>query len=202
MAMVPWTMAARATPRRLLVSPISRHPELWICLRCRYSTSTGATPSPILSKLREDLKTSMRARDAPRLSVLRTLLADITNSTKTSSPIQDDLALLSLLKKRIASSKAAIEEFYQADRKDLVTKEQEQVEILEGYASGVKTLDVEEVRSAVKSVMDSIRSDGRTLAMGDVLKRTLGPGGALEGRPIQKGEVARIVKEEMSTGAS
>src|SRR3954471_6261859 len=89
------------------------------CFRCQhsplyrlYSTpSTEAPASPLLSKLRTDLKSAMRAKDTARLSVLRSLLADITNASKTSSPITNDVALLALLRKRISASQTATDEF-------------------------------------------------------------------------------------------
>jgi len=140
----------------------------------------------------------MRARDTQRLNVLRALLAEITNSGKTSSPIKDDMALLSLLKKRIGSSNTAMEDFAKADRQDLVTKEQEQVDILREYASGVQTIPADEITSTVMGVIEGIRSDGGRLVTGDVLRKMLGPGGALEGKMVEKSEVARIVKEVLA----
>lgn len=144
----------------------------------------------------------MRARDTQRLNVLRALLAEITNSSKTPSPIKDDMGLLTLLKKKIGTSKTAVEDFYKADRKDLVTKEQEQVDILEEYAAGVKTVDLEEVRRTIKTVIASIKVNSRKVTMGDVLKRTIGSGGAMEGQMVEKSEVARIVKEELAAEAT
>jgi uncharacterized protein YqeY len=140
----------------------------------------------------------MKARDTQRLNVLRAVLAEVTNSSKTSSPVNNDMALLSLLKKRIGFSKSAVEDFYKANRKDLVDKEMEQVEILEEYASDVKMIDVEEIKMAVRQVIDELRSESKRLSTGDVLKRTIGPGGVLEGKMVDKSEVARIVKEAIS----
>lgn len=196
-------MALRVAPSRLRLSSLtfsSRQPTS-TCLRCRYSTSTSADASlaaPVLARLRTDLKTAMRARDTQRLNVLRALLAEITNSGKTSSPIKDDMALLSLLKKRIGSSNTAMEDFAKADRQDLVTKEQEQVDILREYASGVQTIPADEITSTVMGVIEGIRSDGGRLVTGDVLRKMLGPGGALEGKMVEKSEVARIVKEVLA----
>jgi uncharacterized protein YqeY len=136
----------------------------------------------------------MRAKDTARLSVLRSVLADITNQSKTPTPIKDDLNLLSLLRKRIGAAKGAVEEFKKADRTDLVEKEQKQVDILEEYASGVKTVDTEEVRTAVKSIVEKLKGEGGKVVLPEVLKGAMA---ALEGKPVQKSEVVRIVKEEL-----
>src|ERR1051326_7942459 len=71
----------------------------YICAQCRLQSSStdDAKRNPTLSRLREDLKTAMRAKDAARLSVLRAVLANITNASKTNAPVKDDLALLALL---------------------------------------------------------------------------------------------------------
>jgi uncharacterized protein YqeY len=143
----------------------------------------------------------MRARDASRLAVLRGILADVTNSSKTSSPVKDDLGLLAILKKRRNTSQKAVEDFYLADRKDLVVKEQEQINILEEYAGTVQTMDEKEVRAVIEQVIESLRSDGRQITLGDAMKRTIGPGGALEGRSVEKPVVARIVKEVVAEKA-
>ena len=140
----------------------------------------------------------MRTKDTPRLAVLRAIISDITNSTKTQSPILDDISLLSLLKKRISASRTAVEEFYQADRKDLVNKEEEQLRILEDYASKIRTMDSGEIRDLVIKLVESLRSDSRQLSMGDVMKRAFGPEGAFEGKMVEKKEVVKTVKEVLS----
>jgi len=167
-----------------------------MCMRCFYATASS--PPALLSRLRDDLKSAMRSKDAPRLVVLRSILADITNSSKTSSPINDDLSLLSLLKKRISSSRTTVEEFYKADRKDLVVKEEEQLRILEDYARQVKTMDEADIRRMVTNLVESVRSDSRKAAMGDVMKRAFGPGGAFEGKMVEKSDVVKAIKDILS----
>ena len=167
-----------------------------LCLRC-LSASTPNAPT-LLPRLREDLKTAMRSKDTPRLAVLRAIIADITNSTKTQSPISDDISLLSLLKKRISASRAAVEEFCQADRNDLVAKEEEQLKILEDYAGTIRTMGAGEIRDLVVKLVESLRSDSRQLAVGDVMKRAFGPEGVFEGKMVEKSEVAKAVKEVLS----
>jgi uncharacterized protein len=158
--------------------------------------------SPLLSRLRIDLKTAMRARDTARLSVLRGVLADITNSTKTATPIKDDIALLALLRKRISTSKHSIQEFSQADRKELVTNEEEQLGVLEEYAGEVKTIREDDIRIAIAEVVGNLRSDGKQLTVGDVMKRTMGPSGALHSKIVEKSVVARIAKEVLAEKTS
>jgi uncharacterized protein YqeY len=141
----------------------------------------------------------MRARDTARLSVLRAVLADITNLSKTSTPVKDDLALLVLFKKRMSTVRQSIQEFYEADRKDLVAKEEEQLKVLEDYAGNIKVLSQHEVRSIVESQVDELQASGKVASLSDVMKKCVGPGGAFEGKMVEKSIVASTVKEVLET---
>ena len=128
-----------------------------------------------------------------RLNVLRGILAETTNASKTSSPFKTDIQLLSLLKKRAAASKAAAQEFGAARRDDLKDKEEAQVEVLEEYAAKVETVGTDEIMEAIAKVVEEMRTDGVSVNKGSVLKAVIGAGGVLDGKPVEKAEVARIV---------
>ena len=102
--------------------------------------------------------------------------------------------MLSLLRKRAAASKAASEEFSAANRDDLREKEDAQIAVLEEYASGVDTVGQEEITEAVTRIIGQMRTDGHTVNAGTVLKAMFAPGGELDGKPVEKAEVARIAK--------
>ena len=129
-----------------------------------------------------------------RLNVLRAILAETTNASKTSSPYKTDVQLLSLLRKRAAASRLASQEFSAANRDDLRQKEDAQIAVLEEYASGVDTIGQEEMTEVVTRVIGKMRTDGHTVNAGTVLKAIFAPGGELDGKPVEKAEVARIVK--------
>ncbi|KAJ9635769.1 hypothetical protein H2199_008121 [Coniosporium tulheliwenetii] len=162
---------------RLRLQPTARPP----CLRCLYSTP--ATPPPaslVLAKLRIDLKNAMKAKDTARLAVLRAVLAEITNSSKTSSPITTDLQLLSLLKKRTSGAKAAEQEFREAGRGDLVQREEEQRRVLEEYAEGLEaeTMGDVEVRAAVERMVGEVEKEGEGADGGGAQEAVCAGGGA------------------------
>jgi len=136
----------------------------------------------------------MQNKDANRLSVLRAILAQTLNASKTSSPINTDIQLLALLRKSANAGRAASEEFRGAGRQDLADKEDLQVSIMEEYAGGVETLGEEEIRSAVQGVVDKLKGEGGKVQMGKVLKRVFAPD-VLGGKPVEKGEVAVMVKQ-------
>ncbi|EED20701.1 conserved hypothetical protein [Talaromyces stipitatus ATCC 10500] len=159
--------------------------------------STSSSVPPLMVKLRSDLKDAMRAKDTPRLNVLRALISETNNAAKTSSPIETDLQLLSLIRKKISASKDAAEQFLNANRSDLKEKEDAQIAVFEEYASQVQTMTPDDIKAAVTSTISQLGADTK-LNVGAVLKSIFAPGGALDGKPAEKSEVAHIIKELLS----
>jgi uncharacterized protein YqeY len=126
------------------------------------------------------------------------LISETNNAAKTASPIQTDIQLLSLIRKRASASKEAAQQFAEADRPDLKEKEDAQIAILEEYAGHVKTLTVEEVEAVITKEIASIKEAGKKLEVGQVLKALFAPGGALDGKPADRKEVAGLVKKAVS----
>ena len=172
-------------------------------LRCRYASAAAPSPSapstpPLLLKIREDLKTAMRAKDTPRLNVLRGLLAEITNAAKTPNPITSDMQLLSLLRKRSSAAVQAAKEFEAAGRPELKDKEDAQIAILEAYAGQVETVGEQEIVNVVAEAIKVLQGDNKKFNQGDVMKLLLGAGGAFDGKNVEKAEVARVVKQALT----
>ncbi|GAP84849.1 putative altered inheritance of mitochondria protein mitochondrial [Rosellinia necatrix] len=157
------------------------------------SYSDAATP-PLLLKLKADLKTAMREKDAARLTVLRGVIASTLNASKTSSPITTDVALVALLRKQARGCTEARDEFAGAGRDDLAAKEEAQIAVLNQYmaGSGVEELSEGQLQAVVK---DAIASLGDKPKSGDVMKALLAPEGPLKGKAFEKAELARVVKE-------
>lgn len=135
----------------------------------------------------------MQAKDSNRLSVLRSLITQTLNASKTSTPITTDLQILALLRKSISASRIASEEFKGAGRQDLAEKEETQVRIMEEYAVNVETVGDDDIVAAVKGVVDRMKDEGATIQMGEIIKRVLTPD-ILGEKPVARGEVAKIVK--------
>lgn len=167
-----------------------------------YSSEAPAS-APLYAKLKGDLKTAMRAKDAPRLAVLRAVLAAVLNASKTSQPIETDAQLVALLRKTARTAQEAADQFRAAGRGDLVEKEESQIRILEEYVaeSGVQSVDEAELKDMVLAVQSELAAEGVDAKMGEVMKRLLGPGGRLDGKDVEKTTVAKIVKEVMGTKA-
>jgi uncharacterized protein YqeY len=144
---------------------------------------------PVLSTLKPELMTAMRAKDKPRLTVLRALLADITNASKTPKPISSDAALFALLSKQIKASQAAVDEFVSANREDLVEKERGQILILEGYLNKIDAAKEDEVKQLVEELAAGFTGE---VKMGAVMGKVMG---RLGDRPVDTDLVKRVVEE-------
>ncbi|OBT57348.1 hypothetical protein VE04_02527 [Pseudogymnoascus sp. 24MN13] len=165
---------------------------------CRlYSSTTGTgTAPPMLLKIRKDLKTAMQDKDKNKLNVLRALLSQSLNASKTNSPIVTDMQMLALVRKNAAASKQAAAEFVEAGRQDLADKETEQVRVMEEYIGEVKTVGEEEIRTVVGGVVEGLRKEAgeKKVQMGEVLKKVFSKE-VLGERNVERADVARIVKE-------
>lgn len=165
--------------------------------RYRYATDAPSSAPPLLLKLRGDLKTAMKAKDTNRLNVLRGLLAEVTNAAKTPQPLDSDMKLLGLLRKRSSAAAHAAKEFSAAGRADLSEKEDAAIKVLDEYAGSVETVSEDYIKEVVQSTIDTIKAEaeGAKVVMGDVLKKLLAPGGAFEGKPVEKSQVAKAVRQ-------
>jgi len=168
-----------------------------LCLRYIRCNSTASPSPPLLVKIRSDLKDAMRAKDKTRLNVLRAIISETSNAAKTSSPIHSDLQLLSLIRKRSASLKEAGREFAEANRDDLKENVHAEILVLGEYAEKVATTSIEEIQSAVSQAISKLQEDGGRVDMGAVLKSLFAPGGALDGKPAERGQVAKIAKQSI-----
>ncbi|CAM1511603.1 Fc.00g091160.m01.CDS01 [Cosmosporella sp. VM-42] len=161
-----------------------------------YSTDAADTPPPLLSKLKGDLKTAMRAKDTSRLNVLRAIMSANLNASKTSSPIRTDVQLVALIRKIQKSAQDAAADAKAAGREDLVEKEEQQIKVLDEYAanSGVQTLGEAELKLLVQEAVEASKAAGVTAKaiLGDVMKRLTG---ALEGKDVDRKELAKMVKK-------
>lgn len=179
--------------RQMRLSPFNHAPRRQ---QFRHSSTDAAAP-PLLAKIKGDLKTAMKAKDTPRLNVLRAMITEYNNASKTNSPIRTDLQLLALLKKKKASSEAAAAEAKAANRQDLEEKQLQEIGVIDEYAAEVKMMTEDEVQQAVENALETIRKGANEtqLKPGNVLKEVFKPGGVLDGKPADKSVVAKIVNQ-------
>lgn len=80
-----------------------------------------------------DMKAAMRAKDAPRLEVLRMLRAAIQRREVDERIELDDTQTMAVVEKMIKQGRDSIEQFIKGDRADLAEKEQAGIDVLQDY---------------------------------------------------------------------
>lgn len=146
-------------------------------------------------KILDDLKTAMKAKDADRLNVLRSLKAKLLekeiSERKGGEASLSDEQVVDVLMKAAKQRKESIDQFEEGGRDDLAKKERYELEIIEEYLP--EMMGEDEIRDAVKDQIEKIGATDMS-DMGKVM-------GALMGRLKGKAEgatISRIVKEELS----
>lgn len=102
------------------------------------------------------------------------------------------------MRKRSASLKEAGREFAEANRNDLKELVEAEISVLDEYAGKVATTSVGEIQSAVSQTISRLREEGEKVDVGAVLRSLFAPGGVLDGKPAERGQVAKIAKESIS----
>jgi len=84
-------------------------------------------------RITEDMKAAMRAKDAPRLSAVRMLLAAMKQKEVDERVALDDAAVLAILEKAIKQRRESIAQFENAGRNDLADNEKFELGVLSAY---------------------------------------------------------------------
>lgn len=151
--------------------------------------------SSIKEAILNDLKEAMKAKEADRLRVLRSLKAkilekEISERTGGEGSISDE-QVTEVLLKAAKQRKESIDQFEQGGREDLAGKEKEELKVIESYLPEMMT--EEEIREAVTAQIE--KTGASSMAdMGKVM-------GAMMARLKGKADgavVSRVVKEELS----
>ncbi|KAL8653182.1 MAG: hypothetical protein Q9210_002255 [Variospora velana] len=180
----------------MLLRPISRRLQ---CCRRAFATTAAyreveTEAPPLLARFRNDMKGALKAKDRTRLNVLRAILTEITVLEKRSQPVQTEAQLHKLLEKRQNTCKAAAEEFQKADREDLVSKENEQIDVLQEYMDDSPTLSTDETVLAIQNLIRWMQTKGSNPSPKSdkkALRYLFQEGGALHGKMVDKSLVSR-----------
>jgi uncharacterized protein YqeY len=90
-------------------------------------------PDDLKSRIQEDVKDAMRARDRERLGALRLITAGIKQKEVDERIILDDNAVISVLEKMIKQRRDSHRQYQEAGREELAAQEAFEIEILQGY---------------------------------------------------------------------
>ena len=92
----------------------------------------GTVPG-LKARITDDMKAAMRAKDAPRLTAIRLLLAAIKQKEVDERISVDDGHVLAIIDKLIKQRRDSIGQFQRAGRDDLVAQETLELQLMSGY---------------------------------------------------------------------
>lgn len=103
-------------------------------------------------QITEDIKKAMKDQAKERLGTLRLISAAIKQKEVDDRVELDDTQVLSVIDKLARQHRDSIEQYQQAGRDDLVSKEQSELAVVESYLP--EQLSEEEVRNIIQTAID------------------------------------------------
>ena len=146
---------------------------------------------PLKDRITEDMKAAMRAKDQPRLSAVRLLLAAMKQKEVDERVELADADVLAIIEKMIKQRRESISQYEAAARKDLADGERFEVKVLSDYLP--QQLSEAEVAEAIAAALAESGAAG-VKDMGKVMA-LLKP--RLAGR-ADMGKVSGLVKARLS----
>ena len=144
---------------------------------------------PLKDRLDEDLKSAIRAQDALRRNVLRSLRSEVHNEEiAQQKPLDDDDAIIGVISRQVRQRRESISEFRKGRRDDLVQREESELAVLLEYLP--QQLTPEEIADLARE------------AVGEVGARGPGDKGRVMGKlmPLVRGRADGSVVNEVVTG--
>ena len=148
--------------------------------------------SGIKTQISNDVKDAMRSKDKDRLAALRLILAAFKQKEVDERIELSDEQSISVLNKMAKQHRDSIEQFGQANRDDLIKKEQLELDIIESYLP--EKLSEEEVNLLIDEAIsetgaNSVKDMGKVIGF---LKEKL------QGQ-ADMGEVSRLIRGKLGS---
>ena len=124
--------------------------------------------SSLKEQIQEQMKSAMKAKDSQRLSAIRLITAAIKQIEVDERVEPDDTRVLAILDKMIKQRKDSISQYQQANRQDLVDKEQYEVKLIQEFMpSPLSENEIDEliVKAMRESGAQSMRDMPRVIAL-------------------------------------
>jgi hypothetical protein len=145
----------------------------------------------LLESINQDLKAAMLSKDVVTRDTLRMLISDIKNFEINEKVEADDAKISTLINKNVKQRRDSIDQFRNGGRDDLVTTEEEQLNVILKYLP--EQLSEEEIQALIQDGISAVSAE----SMKDM--------GKLMGhlKPIFEGKadmsiVSKLIKEILS----
>jgi uncharacterized protein YqeY len=149
--------------------------------------------SDTATRISDDIKTAMKARDTTALNALRALKSALTNAAIEKGglgTVLEESEALAVVRKQIKQRQDSFEQFEKAGRAELAATEKTEIDILSRYLPAALT--AEELQSIVDQAVADTGASGKA-DMGKVMKRAqeLAEGRA-DGKLLSAAVMARL----------
>lgn len=145
------------------------------------------------TRIQDDVKTAMRARDRARLGVLRLVTAAVKQKEIDDRTSLNDIEIVGVLEKMIKQRHESLHQYRQAGRQDLADQEAFEIDVIQGYMPAALS------ESEVDALIDAAMEETAAATMKDMgkLMGVLKP--KLQGR-ADMGVVSARVKARLGSG--
>ncbi|HEX8963860.1 MAG TPA: GatB/YqeY domain-containing protein [Rhodocyclaceae bacterium] len=144
------------------------------------------------TRINEDMKTAMKAREAAKLAAIRLLMAAMKQKEVDERIELDDAGVVAVIEKMIKQRKDSIAQYESAKRQDLADAEKFEVEVLSAYMP--QALSADEIAGIVGAAI--AESGARSPAeMGKVVALVKPK---VAGR-ADMGEVSKLIRARLSS---
>ena len=144
----------------------------------------------LVSQIDADIAVAMKAQEPDKLSTLRLIKNAIKNQQIESKSELDEAAVIKVLQKEAKQRRDSIDSYKQANRDDLVAKEEKELEVIQTYLP--RAMGEAELKELVNQTITEIGATGPQdigKVMGAVMQRTAGR--------ADGGTVSALVKEQL-----
>jgi uncharacterized protein YqeY len=143
------------------------------------------------TRIQDDIKTAMKAKEKARLAILRLISAAIKQREVDERTELDDTQVLAVLEKMIKQRRDSIAQYQNAGRQELAEQEQSEITVIEAYMP--EGLSDEEIAAMIEAAISesgaaSMRDMGKVMGL-------LKP--KMQGR-ADIGKVSGLVKQKLS----
>ena len=143
------------------------------------------------SRIQEDVKNAMRARERGQLATLRLVTAAIKQKEVDERIELDDTQVLAVLDKMVKQRHESLEQYRQAGRDDLADKEQFELDLIQAYLP--EPLGEEELAALIQSTIAELGASSLK-DMGPVMNALRGQ---VQGRADMKA-VSQAVRSQLT----
>ncbi|MEM6955083.1 MAG: GatB/YqeY domain-containing protein [Myxococcota bacterium] len=136
------------------------------------------------TRLKEDLKTAMRAKDTVARDTIRMLKADLDKAELDKGSDLDEGEVLTVLARAVKTRKESAAQYEEGGREDLRDQELAQVAVVQRYLP--EAMSEDEAREAIKTIAAELSIESKK-DMGRLIKETLARHrGQLDGKLASK----------------